>query len=338
MSSSFGWVAVGFGIFSLFGETAFAKAASFEEAAADAEPVSELSQLVEPLFADCKRDDELSARQCASIRDWTIERDRARTFWAVGDEAALSVAPYDPSEKKLELQVNGCLACGRPLMLDGKPRFVTTRVPKAIKAGHAVGLDVGFLDVAQPDEKAAAAFQKQFGSRMRVQFVFKLGPLWTSGSGDKAFTGVTFVPTAYRVFDKCNGKVFASEPPTSDPKGAVAAAQVTRDASCPEELTDEQRRAREYEALPMQLTPKQINATLAPAKDRVHDCYTEFEVAGTANVKMVVDREGKIEKLDLSPPFDKTPTGYCIRTALKGITFPRFKGEKMIITYPFQVE
>ena len=52
----------------------------------------------------------------------------------------------------------------------------------------------------------------------------------------------------------------------------------------------------------------------------------------------VVGRDGNIETLNLMPPFDKTPTGYCIRTALKGITFPRFKGEKMIITYPFQVE
>ena len=332
-----GWVFVVFGVFSLFGENGFAKPGTFEEALASAEPAGDLAQLVEPLFSDCKRDDDLSARQCASIRDWTIERNKEKLYWAVGDESALDWSPWDPVEKKFEMQVNGCLACGRPLVIDGKPRFVSTRVPKAIKNGHAVGLDVGFLDIAQADTKTAEEFQKKFGSRLRVQFVFKLGPVWSSG-GDKGFQGVTFIPVAYRVFDKCMGTVFASDPPTTDPKSAVAAARATRDASCPEELTDEQQKARDYAALPVQLSPKQINATLTPAKMRVHDCYAEFEVAGTATVKMTVSREGNIETLNLMPPFDKTPTGYCIRTALKGITFPRFKGEKMIITYPFQVE
>ena len=87
----------------------------------------------------------------------------------------------------------------------------------------------------------------------------------------------------------------------------------------------------------MQLTPKQINAVMTPIKERVHDCYSEFEVSGTATVKLVVERDGTIEIVNILPPFDKTPTGYCISTALKGTTFPRFRGEKMIITYPFKV-
>jgi hypothetical protein len=310
---------------------------SFEEAAAEEEAVADLGALVEPLFADCKRDDELATRQCASIRDWSIERAHEKTFWAVSDASAIEWAPFDSSEKKLELQINGCLACGKPLILDGKPRFVSTRVPKAIKGGHAVGLDVGFLGVAQPDEKAAAEFKKKYQNRLRVQFVFKLGSMWSSG-GDKGFQGVSFQPIAYRVFDRCTGKVFASEPPTSDEKGAVAASQIARDATCPVELTDEQQRAKEWAERPEQLSPRQINVTLSPVKDRVHDCYSEFQVAGTASVKMMVDQEGKIETLDLASPWDKTPTGYCIRTALKGVTFPRFKGEKMTISYPFQVE
>lgn len=311
------------------------KAASFEEALSGARyagGAADLAQLFDPLFADCKRDDDVSARQCVQVRDYLIERLRNDTFWTIGDDSAISWAPYDPSEKKLELDVQGCIACTRPLTIEGKMKFVSTRVPKAIKAGKVAGLDVKFHDVPQPDEKSAAAWQKKMQPRLRVQWVFRVGPVWKSGAGDKAYEGVTFIPVAHRIFDKCNGKVIASDPPSSG--NAVA----MKDASCPDELTDEQKRQAELDALPVQLSPKQINQTLSQARDRVRDCYAEFQVAGTAVVKLHVDTEGKIEYINLTPPFDKTPTGYCIRTALKGTMFPRFKGEKMLITYPFQLK
>jgi hypothetical protein len=333
-------VKFGFALVSFFAVKVFAaeaKPSTFEDALVGAEPVTDLAQLVEPLFADCKREDDLATRQCASIRDWMIDKLHEGTYWAVGDESALSWAPYDPAEKKIELEVDGCLACGRPLTVDGKPRFVTTRVPKAIKSGHAVGLDVGFQELPQADEKAATEFEQKMKGRLRVQFVFKVGPVWKSGTGDKSFEGVTFVPVAYRIFDRCSGKVLASDPPTTDAKGALQAMAMTRDASCPVELTDEQKKAEEWKARPEQLSPKQINAALAGARERVRDCYTEFQQAGTATVKLVVSREGSIETMTLAPPFDKTPTGYCIRTAIKGTSFPHFKQEKMLITYPFQL-
>ncbi len=311
------------------------KAATFEDALADAEPAGDLAQLFGPLFADCKREDELSTRQCSSVRDWLAEKLHGGTYWAVGDESALSWAPYDPSEKKQELDVQGCLACGQPLPIEGKLRFVTTRVPKAIKAGHAVGLDVGFPSVAQPNEKTAAEWQKKMAPRLRVEFVFRVGPVWKSGAGDKAFEGVTFVPLAYRVFDRCSGRVVASDPPSSSV--TVNDAPALRDASCPEEISEAEQRKREDALLPAQLSPKQINLVMAPIKERVHDCYAEFEVSGTATVKLVVDRDGSIETMNVLAPFDKTPTGYCISTALKGTSFPHFRGDKMIITYPFKV-
>jgi hypothetical protein len=76
---------------------------------------------------------------------------------------------------------------------------------------------------------------------------------------------------------------------------------------------------------------------LAGARERVRECYTEFQQAGTATVKMVVGKEGTIEAMTVSPPFDKTPTGFCIRSAIKGTSFPHFKQDKMTITYPFQL-
>lgn len=310
------------------------KPATFEQALESAQPAGDLKELFGPLFADCKRDDELESRQCASVRDYLNASHRQQTWVALGDESALSFNPYDPSEKKLEMEISGCLACGHPLKLDGddKPRFVTTRVPKAIKAGRAVGLEVGFDEISLPDAKAAEAWQKKMTSRLRVQFVFKLGPLWKSGSGDKAYEGVAFVPVAHRVIDRCNGKVIASDPPST------ADAQPMPDDTCPVELTPDQQRAQEDAALPAQLSIIEINKSMAQLRSRVHDCYNEFEVAGNANVRLVVSRDGKLELVQILPPFDKTPTGYCLRTALKGLQLPRFKGPKMMINYAFTLQ
>jgi hypothetical protein len=309
-----------------------AQAETFDALARDATVVKDsaaLAEVVSPFFSDCAsyKDDDLAMRQCVSVRDFTTAQSRAEIFSAVGDEASLSYAPFDPSEKKLGLEVSGCLACARPLKIDDKLRFVTTRVPKAIKAGHAVGLDVAFHDVPMDSDKNAAAWLKKMSPRLRVQFLFKVGPAWKSG----AFEGLTFVPVGHRVFDRCNGEVIASEPPSE------GRATPIRDAACPEELTEIERRRREDANLPDQLSPPDINKALAPVRRRVHDCYSEFEVAGTAIVQMVVERDGKISQSSLQAPFDKTPTGYCIKAALQGITFPRFKGEKMVIKYPFQL-
>ena len=194
----------------------------------------DLTDRFDPLFAECKRDDDLEARQCAAVRDATLERLRGATFVALGDESSLSWTPWTASEKQIGLELHGCLACGRPLMLGDaaggpKPRFVTTRVPKAIKAGKAVGLDVGFYGVPLPDQPTAARWVKQVMPRLVTQFVFRVGPVWKSGSGDKTFEGVTFVPVAQRVFDRCSGKVYASEPPSAK------AAEPQPDKSCPGE-------------------------------------------------------------------------------------------------------
>jgi hypothetical protein len=266
------------------------------------------------------------------VRAFLIGQLRAGTFTAFGDEAALTLSPYDSGEKKIELDLEGCLACTKPLEIDGKPRFVTTRVPKSIAKGRAVGLDVGFPTVSQPDQKAAAEWSERYGQRLKVEFVFRVGALWKSGP----FDGVAFVPLAWRVVDRCSGSIFASEPPSQGKSAPEALA--LKDASCPEELSEEEIKRREWAALPDQLSPKQINGAMATARDRVHDCAAEFESAGTATVKMVVGQNGAVQAMTLLPPFDKTPTGYCIKTALKGLTFPKFKGERMIITYPFQLQ
>jgi hypothetical protein len=324
----------GVAAFVLVAGTAHAqKAESYEAAIADGTRIADhnaLAELAASYFTECPTNEgDLSLRQCQSVRTWQLEQNRSEVFITVGDDAALAVTPYDSADKKLGLEVHGCIACGHPIKLgDGKPRFFTTRAPKAIKGGRAIGLDLAFHDVPFKSEKEASDWQKKMLPRLRVEFAFKIGPVWKSGP----FEGLTFIPVGHRIFDRCNGTVLAADPPSTS-KGPLL-----RDSGCPEELSEAERKAREDANLPDQLSRVDINRALAGARAKVHDCFTEFEQAGTANVVMVVDREGKIESVKIMPPFDKTPTGYCVRTAIENTTFPRYKGEKMIIKYPFQLQ
>jgi hypothetical protein len=167
--------------------------------------------------------------------------------------------------------------------------------------------------------------------RLRVQFVWRLGEPWKSGPG---FEGVSFSPVAYRIFDRCTGVIYASEP-ASAPSDKVGQ---YRDATCPapeDDLTEEERQAKaERASLPLQLSRQQIEAAMAPMQERAHDCFTEFETSGTVNVELVVSPSGQLESVRLPPPFDKSPAGYCLKGPLAKLTFPKFRGEKMKIKFP----
>jgi len=318
------------------------KPTSFEAAAANAHRVNDLGWLLAPVFTDdnaCKTtagDDDLGLRRCEAVHEWALNDLAAGTYVAIGDDAALSILPYDATEKKLELDVSGCLACTKPIKLeDGRPRFVTTRVPKAISAQKqkVVGLDISFHDVELANPELAAEWIKKMRSRLKVEFVFKVGQRWKAG-GDKGYEGVTFVRVAHRVVDKCSGKVIASDPPSQ--KEALG----LKDASCPDEMSDAEVRAEEEAALPEQLVSKQINTVMTSVRAKVQDCFTEFADAGdngAVTLKLVVAGSGSVSSFSILPPHDKTPVGICIRTVTKGkLTFPRFRGEKMVITYPFK--
>jgi hypothetical protein len=305
------------------------KPESFEAALQGAQPVADLKALLDPLFADCKRDDDVEARQCTLMRDWLVERLRGETYVGVGDESALTFSPYDAMTRQIEIEVHGCLACGRPLVFEegGAPHFVTTRVPKAIKGRSVVGLDVGFHELRILDGKEAVRWQKEVAPRLRVQYVFRLGQQWKSG----AFDGVAFVPVAYRVFDRCTGKVLASDPPST------TGVERVRDASCPETAEDAAKRLEAQGLLPEQLSRDQIKKAMSSLATKVHDCYAEFEVNGTVTVRLVVEGDGALDTVEVLQPFDKAPIGYCVRSAAKTLKLPHFSGEKMTIEYPFQL-
>jgi hypothetical protein len=295
---------------------------TFEEALDAAEPAGDLADRFDPLFADCKRDDDLDARQCAAVRDAALARLNGTQLVALGDESSLTWTPWTSGEKQVGLELHGCLACGKPLLLGDppKPRFVTVRVPKAIRAGQVAGLDVGFYGVPQPSKGAAARFVKDTMPHLVTQFVFRVGPVWKSGGYD----GVTFVPVAQRIFDRCTGKVYASEPPSAKPAAALP------DKSCPAQPVAD-------EVLPEQLSRDQVVKTMRTVEPKIHSCYLANKQEGTVQVRLVLDGSGRLDGLQVGAPFDGTPSGECVKKAVSSASFGRFTGEKMTIIYPFML-
>ncbi len=328
-----------------------APARSFEQIFEDAEPVGSLGRLIEPLFDSCDPSDPLELRQCQGTRSFLEAETRGRTYVAIGDPAALSVNPYDATMKQLDIDVSGCLACLHPLaQKDAKgasvSRFVTTKAPRAIKSGHAVGIDIATMQIPMNAEREARwkKLEKRVTPRLRAQFVFKLGPVWSSGT----FSGVSFVPLAYRVFDACTGEVFGSSPAVEGDaqntkvttKVAVPVTlQAGDNLTCPapgEDLTPEERAAKEeFAKLPRNLSRDQIERGMSDVQERVHDCHVEFEETGTVSLRVVVEGPtGKVKEVQIYPPFDKTPAGLCVRAAIKSASFGRFKADTQEIKVP----
>jgi hypothetical protein len=89
--------------------------------------------------------------------------------------------------------------------------------------------------------------------------------------------------------------------------------------------------------LPDQLGKGEIVAGMSKIKGRVGSCYDQFKVPGLANVSVTIGHSGSVRSASVSGAFSGTPTGSCVEKAVKGASFPRFKGADQTINYPFML-
>ena len=89
---------------------------------------------------------------------------------------------------------------------------------------------------------------------------------------------------------------------------------------------------------PEQLDRHDLEDTLARARPKVLACQKLEQVTGFVTVKMVIAKTGNLQSVAVLPPLDKTRTADCVKHALRGLTFPRFRGTLIPTiewTYPF---
>ena len=69
----------------------------------------------------------------------------------------------------------------------------------------------------------------------------------------------------------------------------------------------------------------------------VANCFAQYKVPGLANVSVTIAKSGSVSSASVSGAFSGTPTGSCVERAVKGASFPKFKGAAQSITYPFML-
>ncbi|MEO6953106.1 MAG: hypothetical protein ABI321_15000, partial [Polyangia bacterium] len=87
--------------------------------------------------------------------------------------------------------------------------------------------------------------------------------------------------------------------------------------------------------LPEQLNKAQIVGGMHALAGGVHDCFSKFNAPGMVSIALTIVKSGRVSSSSATGSFAGTPTGDCVARAVKGGSFPAFKGAPQSITYPF---
>ena len=104
---------------------------------------------------------------------------------------------------------------------------------------------------------------------------------------------------------------------SDSPRHAAAAAPAEDDASLPE-----------------QLGKSDIVSGMQPATTKARACYEQFKVPGTAMVKIVIIKSGKVQSASVGGALAGTPSGDCVAHAIRSASFKKFKGPPTTIDWP----
>ncbi len=84
---------------------------------------------------------------------------------------------------------------------------------------------------------------------------------------------------------------------------------------------------------PEQLNRHDLEGAIDKVKPKVLQCRDVEQFSGFLTVKLTIEKNGAVKSIQVQPPVDKTRTADCVKHALKGLSFPHFRG-----TYIPQIE
>lgn len=114
---------------------------------------------------------------------------------------------------------------------------------------------------------------------------------------------------------------------TRDPRGAALVQPED------EPVADEPAAEVVHAGPPEQLNRHDLENAIDKVKPKVLQCRDVEQFAGFLTVKLTIERNGSVKSIAVEPPVDKTRTADCVKHALHGLSFPRFRG-----TYIPQIE
>ncbi len=89
---------------------------------------------------------------------------------------------------------------------------------------------------------------------------------------------------------------------------------------------------------PEQLNRHDLENAIDHYRNKVLACRDVEQYSGFLMVKLTIERNGSVRSTSVQPPVDKTRTADCVKHALHGLSFPRFRGTyvpQIEWTYPF---
>ena len=173
-------------------------------------------------FARCdKRASEREQLQCEAIAR-SAAGSASRRF-IVESRDALHAGEFDAKKKSIILAVHGCVACARPIAVDGGSFMVSggpvrkVKSAKVVARGTVIGPLLGTLTIPVADGEAAKAWKETVWPRLVAELVVETRPekpLWRVGKR----TGAEVKIVGWRVYDPCTGELITSSPPALDDK------------------------------------------------------------------------------------------------------------------------
>ena len=316
------------------------KAKSWEVLAFNAVPIAQIQGLAPYLWAyrvECENlDNDLARRQCLGLRAARRQQVSGKTFFVEGDTRSLLAGQFDPQARGAPFKVYSCFSCTASIDAQGTPLYVVGQGEITVFGTQILGPVVHEMKRPFRTAPEADEWKTQVAPRLRAQYIVRIPdkePLWARDG----IQGVALEVHGYRIHDPCTGKIVAAIPKAknlpadeSTCTGAdLLALQRARDAANRPADVDPNSK------LPLKLTPKDVQAGLAPAAQAALACFRIYAVAGEAQFRIKISGRGVVTEIEQTGYFSDTPTGECMEEAIRAARFPATQKPSTTVNYPF---
>lgn len=308
--------------------------ASFEELRRLAAPLGDLAtglRAPESVESCDKEPSEREQARCRVVRRYLQKSLPRQPYRKISeDPQAIALSDYDGNIKGYHLALAGCLSCSRPLPVGpgGEARLVTVGIPDdSVKGSLPEALSLSRNAVSFNDLPEAKQWLTNNKNDLRAEFVFlPVHEPWTRGKEQ----GVSLAKVGVRVFNRCTGEVFVSQPPSRRP------VDVPKDTpGCDGPGTHRTNSTGEGDPGRRQLSRSEIADAMDKIRGAVSACYSQFHQRGKVDLAFVASPTGVVQSVTAQGAFSGTPTGDCAANAAKSARFPPFEGQNQDFVYPF---
>jgi hypothetical protein len=303
-------------------------AGSFEELAAKATAVTDVSMLVPPFVDDCSRSKrEPEHERCLGMRSFLRKDLPGRTFLVSRPGAeVLGISEVDPVVKGYHLALSGCLACNPPVQAGGERRLVTLKLPVAGAKSMRAATELGRTTVTFANLTEAERWTRAVRPHLRAEYVFQpADQSWTSGGN----RGLAFKPLAFRVYDACTGTVLLSQPPSRE--------AAPKEGDCKPEAEAPVAAAPSTDQPSPQMDRNAVNGAIAAARTHFDACLNQYPRPGVATLVFLVAPSGLPQSVTVEGGTAGTALGQCLIDAGTKVRFPSFQGASQKLRYPLSL-